>query len=54
MVDAYEDYSCFGGQFFRRVESFKMEQRAAIKFCVNSKKAATETFEMLKRAKDKE
>jgi transposase len=27
-----------------------MEQRAAIKFCVKLKKAATETFEMLKSA----
>jgi hypothetical protein len=27
-----------------------MEQRAAIKFCVNLKKTATETFEMLKNA----
>jgi hypothetical protein len=29
---------------FRRVEGFKMEQRAAIEFCVILKKAATETF----------
>jgi hypothetical protein len=35
---------------FRHVEGFKMEQRAAIKFCVNLKKSATETFEMLKSA----
>jgi hypothetical protein len=34
--------------FFRRVEGFKMEQRAANKFCVKLKKTATETFEMLK------
>jgi hypothetical protein len=27
-----------------------MEQKAAIKFCAKLKKAATETFEMLKRA----
>jgi hypothetical protein len=32
------------------VEGFKMEQRAAIKFCVKLKKTATETFEMLKNA----
>jgi hypothetical protein len=32
------------------VEGFKMEQRAAIKFCVKLKKTATETFEMLKSA----
>jgi hypothetical protein len=31
---------------FRRVEGFKMEQRAAIKLCVKLKKTATETFEM--------
>jgi hypothetical protein len=33
---------------FRRVEVFKMEQRAVITFCVKLKKTATETFEMLK------
>jgi rRNA-processing protein FCF1 len=33
---------------FRRFEGFKMEQRAAIKFCVKLKKKATETFEILK------
>jgi hypothetical protein len=27
LVDAY----CFGEEFFRRVEGFKMEQRAAMK-----------------------
>jgi hypothetical protein len=37
-------------KFFRRVEDFKMEQRAAIKFCAKLKKPATETFEMLKSA----
>jgi hypothetical protein len=36
--------------FFRRVEGFKMEQKAATEFCVNLKKTATETFEMLKSA----
>jgi hypothetical protein len=35
---------------FRHIECFKMEQRAAIKFCVKLKKTATETFEMLKSA----
>jgi hypothetical protein len=35
---------------FRRVEGFKMEQRAAIKFCVKLKKTTNETFEMLKSA----
>jgi hypothetical protein len=35
---------------FRRVEGFKMEQGAAIKFCVKLKKTATETFEILKSA----
>jgi hypothetical protein len=35
LVDACEDYSCFGEViFFCHVEGFKMEQRAAIKFCV--------------------
>jgi hypothetical protein len=35
---------------FRRVESFRMKQRTANKFCVKLKKTATETFEMLKSA----
>jgi transposase len=35
---------------FRRVEGFKMQQTAANIFCVNLKKTATETFEMLKSA----
>jgi hypothetical protein len=49
--DAYEDYNCFGEvSFFRRVEGFKMERRAGIKFCEKLKKTATETFEMLKSA----
>jgi transposase len=46
LVDAYENYSCFGEVGF----FIKMEQRAAIKFCVKLNTAATETFEMLKRA----
>jgi hypothetical protein len=51
LVDAYENYDYFGKvSFFRRVETFKMEQREAIKFCVKLKKTATETFEMLKSA----
>jgi hypothetical protein len=49
LVDAYEDYSCFSEvSFYRRVEGFNMEQRAAIKFRVKLKKTVTETFEMLK------
>jgi transposase len=32
---------------FRRVEGFRIEQRAVIKFCVKLKKTATETLEML-------
>jgi hypothetical protein len=36
--------------FFRRVEGFKMERRAAIKFCAKLKKTAIETFEKLKSA----
>jgi hypothetical protein len=48
LVDAYEDYNCFDEViFFCHVKGFKMEQRAAIKFCVKLKKTA---FEMLKRA----
>jgi hypothetical protein len=48
LVDAYEDYNCFGEvSFFRRVECFKMEQRAAMKFCIKLNKAATETFVLL-------
>jgi hypothetical protein len=50
LVDAYEDYSCFDGVSFFHVEGFKMERRAAIKFCVKLKKTATETFEMWKSA----
>jgi hypothetical protein len=51
LVDSYEDYSCFGGvSFFRRVEGFKIEQRAAIEFYVKLKITATETFEMVKSA----
>jgi hypothetical protein len=47
LVDAYEDYNCFGEvSFFRPVEGFKMKQRAAINYCVELKKTATETFEM--------
>jgi hypothetical protein len=46
LVDAYEDYNCF----FRRVEGFKIEQRATIKRCVKFRKTATETFEMLESA----
>jgi hypothetical protein len=41
-------------KFFRRVEGFKVEQRASIKFCVNLKKTATETFEMFKNTYDEE
>jgi hypothetical protein len=37
-------------QFFRRVEGFKIEQRAEINFCVKLKNRAAETFEMLKSA----
>jgi hypothetical protein len=42
LVNAYEDYSSLGeiSFFFRRVEGFKMEQRAAIS--VKLKKTATE------------
>jgi hypothetical protein len=50
LSDAYEDYNCFCEVVFRHVESFKMEQRAAIKFWVKLKKTATETFEMSKSA----
>jgi hypothetical protein len=50
LVDAYEDYSCFGEvSFLGRVEVFKMEQRAAIKFCAKLKKTATENIDMPKR-----
>jgi hypothetical protein len=50
-VDAYEDYNCFREvRFFRRVEGFEIEERAAIKFCVKLNKTATETSEMLKNA----
>jgi hypothetical protein len=49
LVNAYEDYNCFGEvKFFCHVKGFKMEQRAAIMFFVKLKKTATDTFEMLK------
>jgi hypothetical protein len=33
LVDAYDDYNCFGEvSFIRRVEGFKMEPRTSIKF----------------------
>jgi hypothetical protein len=50
LIEADEDYNCFGEVRFRRVEGFKMEQRAEIKFYVKLNKTATETFEMLKSA----
>jgi hypothetical protein len=53
LFDAYEDYNCFG-EVFLSCQIFKMEERAANKFCVKLKKTATETFEMLKCAYDKE
>jgi hypothetical protein len=37
-------------KFSRRIEGFRMEQRAAIKFYVKLEKTATETFEVLKSA----
>jgi hypothetical protein len=40
-------YNYFG-EVFRHVDSFKMEQTAAIKFWVKIKKTGTETFEKLK------
>jgi hypothetical protein len=49
-MHTYEDYSCVGEGNFFRVEVFKIEQRAAIKFCVKLKKTAIETFEMLESA----
>jgi hypothetical protein len=51
LVDAYEDYNCFGEVcFFRRIEGFKIEQSSTCKFCVNLKKTSTELLEMLKSA----
>jgi hypothetical protein len=44
LVDAYDDYNCFGEG------SFKTEQGVMFQFCVKLKKTATETFEMLKSA----
>jgi hypothetical protein len=47
-INAY-DYNCFGEVCSsHRVEGFKMEQRAAMKFCVKLKKTVIETFELLK------
>jgi hypothetical protein len=48
LVNAYEDYSCFGEITFFVVSKFSKWNRAAIKFYVKLKKTATETFEMLK------
>jgi hypothetical protein len=43
LVDAYEDYNCFGEvSFFVMSKVSEMERRAAIKFCVKLKKTATE------------
>jgi hypothetical protein len=41
LIDADWDYSYFGEVRFRRVEGFKMEQRADIKFCVKKKQMST-------------
>jgi hypothetical protein len=38
----------YTSSFHRRVESFKMEQKVAIKFCIELKKTCTETLKMLK------
>jgi hypothetical protein len=49
-VNSYEDYSCFGEfSFFRRVEGFKIERRAAVKFSLK-----LNTFEMLKNVNGEE
>jgi hypothetical protein len=53
LVDAYEDYNCFGDVSLF-VEGFKIAQRAAIKFCVKLNKTATETIETLKSAHGEE
>jgi hypothetical protein len=50
LVGAYEDYSCFSEVSFFVMLKVSKWNRAAIKFCAKLKKAATETFEMLKSA----
>jgi hypothetical protein len=51
LVDAHEDYNCFGEVSFPcHVKGFKMEKRAAAKFYIKLKETATETFEMLESA----
>jgi NADH:ubiquinone oxidoreductase subunit C len=49
LVDSYGNYNCFGeDSFFYHSKSFKVEQRAAIKFCEKLKNTATEMFQTLK------
>jgi hypothetical protein len=45
-VDAYEEYN----YFYEVLWTFKMEEKAAITFCINLKKMDIETFEMSKSA----
>jgi hypothetical protein len=53
LVDAYEDYNCFGEVSFFVISRFQ-NGTAAITFCVKLKKTAPKTFEMLKRAYSEE
>jgi hypothetical protein len=48
LVVEFQGYNCFGEvSFFSSYRSFEMEQRALF-FCVELKKASTETFQVLK------
>jgi hypothetical protein len=51
LVDAYNDYICFGEVAFHH---FKMEKRATIKFSIKLNKTAAETFEMFNGAYSEE
>jgi hypothetical protein len=49
LLDAYEDYNCFGEVSFfvsSKVPTWNKEQR--FKFCVKLKETTAETFEMLR------
>jgi hypothetical protein len=51
LVDAYEDYNCFGEvSFFVASKVSKWNKVQQLSFCVKVKKTATETFEILKSA----
>jgi hypothetical protein len=54
LVDAYEDYNCFGEVSFSSCRRFQNGTKSSVYFCVKLKKTATETFEMLTSAYSEE